>query len=284
MLAAPARSAGVRLCFGCSLLALAWGATGCLGLLPRKTQKQQNERSLSEQDKREIRNYGGEELLTDTEQLLATAPKGDPIFSCITDYMAAAKVEKDKAGKDNNEYAIMSYNDRCAKECTKSDGGAYATYATKYGGRCKEKESAATKTVYLKQATMAMEALRKSQSPLDWYESARGTKVELERSKEKLGGENKDLGEMTAEYDKLVLAHRKEIDKAKTFLDRDDIVDMQQQARVMDVELDGLRRRYNEHHWESTADLIRTTQARRDILDERYRREGMKAGVIKDRR
>jgi hypothetical protein len=262
-------------------MVLAWGASGCLGLLPKKTQK--GERDLSEQDKREIRTYGGEELLTDMQQLLSTAPKGDPIFSCVADYMAAAKIERDKPGPEH-DVTHMSFNDRCAKACAASDGGTYATYATKYGGRCKEKASVAAKSFYLKQATMAMEALRKSDSPLDWYESARGTKVELERSRQKLGADNKDLGDMTAEYDKLVLAHRKEIDKAKTFLDRDDIVDMQQQAQVLDVELTGLRRRYDEHHWESTADLIRTTQARRDILDQRYRREGMKAGVIKERR
>ena len=265
--------------------ALAWSATGCFGLLPQATQKQKNERELSEQDKREIRSYGGDELLTDTEQLLSTAPRGDPIFSCLTDYMAAMKVEKDQQKKGKgNDVATMSLNDRCEKACAESDGGAYATYATKYGGRCKEKAAVATHTFYLKQATMAMESMRKSDSPLDWYESARGVKVELERSKEKLGADNKDLGEMSAEYDKLVLAHRREIDKAKVFLDRDDILDMQQQARVLDAELNGLHRRYNEHHWESTADLIRVTQARRDALDERYRREGMKAGVIKERR
>jgi hypothetical protein len=264
-------------------VALGWGASGCFGLLPLKTQK--DERELSEQDKREVRSYGGEELLTDTEQLLKTAPKGDPIFSCLSDYMAAAKNEKEqqKKGKDN-EVATMQYNERCAKACAESGGGAYATYATKYGGRCKEKEAVASKSFYLQQATMAMESMRKSDSPLDWYESARGVKVELERSKEKLGADNKDLSDMSAEYDKLVLAHRRDIDKAKTFLDRDDILDMQQQARVLDAELNGLHRRYSEHHWESTADLIRVTQARRDALDERYRREGMKAGVIKERR
>jgi hypothetical protein len=262
-------------------MVLAWGSTGCLGLLPKKTQK--GERDLSEQDKREIRAYGGEELLTDMQQMLSTAPKGDPIFSCLSDYMIAAKIEKEKPGQEHDA-TRMSLNDRCAKRCAQSDGGAYASVASKYGGRCKDKESVAAKSFYLKQATMAMESMRKSDCPLDWYESARGVKVELERSKEKLGADNKDIGDMTAEYDKLVLAHRKDIDKAKTFLDRDDIVDMQQQAQVLDVELTGLRRRYNEHHWESTADLIRSTQARRDILDQRYRREGMKAGVIKERR
>ena len=266
-------------------MVLGWGASGCFGLLPMQTKAQQNDRQLSEQDKREIRSYGGDELLTDTEKLLATAPKGDAIFSCLTDYMAAMKLakEQEKKGKDN-DVAIMSYNERCEKACAESDGGAYATYATKYGGRCKEKETVAAHSFYLKQATMAMESMRKSDSPLDWYESARGVKVELERSREKLGADNKDIGEMTAEYDKLVLAHRREIDKAKNFLDRDDILDMQQQARVLDAELNGLHRRYDEHHWESTADLIRVTQARRDALDERYRREGMKAGVIKERR
>ena len=266
-------------------MALAWSATGCFGLLPQATQRQKNERELSEQDKREIRSYGGDELLTDTEQLLSTAPKGDPIFSCLSDYMVAMKVEKENAKKGKeNDVVIMSHNDRCAKACAESDGGAYATVAAKYGGRCKEKESVAAKSFYLRQATMAMESMRKCDSPLDWYESARGVKVELERSKEKLGADNKDLGDMSAEYDKLVLAHRRDIDKAKVFLDRDDILDMQQQARVLDAELNGLHRRYNEHHWESTADLIRVTQARRDALDERYRREGMKAGVIKERR
>ncbi len=257
------------------------GTSSCFGLLPQQTQK--DERELSEQDKREVRAYGGEELLTDTQQLLKTAPKGDPIFACLSDYMVAVKMEKEKAGKENDVTA-MSLNERCEKACGQSDGGAYATYATKYGGRCKEKASVASHNFYLKQATMAMESMRKSDSPLDWYESARGVKVELERSKEKLGADNKDLGQMSAEYDKLVLAHRREIDKAKTFLDRDDILDMQQQARVLDAELNGLHRRYDEHHWESTADLIRVTQARRDALDERYRREGMKAGVMKERR
>jgi hypothetical protein len=266
-------------------LILGWGASGCFGLLPRKTQTEapKNENELSEQDKREVRAYGGEELLTDMEQTLKTAPKGDQIFSCLSDYMVAMKIEKEKKGKEN-EHAIMSFNDKCAKACAESEGGAYATMAAKYGGRCKEKEAVATKSVYLKQATQAMESMRKSDCPLDWYESARGVKVELERSKEKLGADNKDLSEMSAEYDKLVLAHRKDIDKAKTFLDRDDILDMQQQARVLDAELSGMRRRYNQHHYESTADLIRVTQARRDALDERYRREGMKAGVIKEKR
>jgi len=262
-------------------IAIAWSATGCLGLLPKKTQK--GERDLSEQDKREIRTYGGEELLTDMQQLLATAPKGDPIFSCVADYMAAAKVAKDKPGPDH-DVTRMSFNDRCMKACAQSHGGTYATYATKYGGRCKENEAVEARSFYLKQATTAMDGMRKSECALDWYESARGVKVELERSRQKLGADNKDISDMTGEYDKLVLAHRKEIDKAKAFLDRDDIVEMQQQAQVLDVELTGLRRRYNEHHWESTADLIRTTQARRDILDQRYRREGMKAGVIKERR
>jgi hypothetical protein len=267
-------------------VALAWSATGCFGLLPQQTQKQKNERELSEQDKREVRAYGGEELLTDMEQMLSTAPKGDPIFSCLSDYMVAMKVEKDSAkkGKETSDMVIMSHNERCAKACGESEGGAYATVAAKYGGRCKEKESVASKSFYLRQATQAMESMRKCESPLDWYESARGVKVELERSKEKLGADNKDLGDMSTEYDKLVLAHRRDIDKAKVFLDRDDILDMQQQARVLDAELNGLHRRYNEHHWESTADLIRVTQARRDALDERYRREGMKAGVIKERR
>jgi hypothetical protein len=262
--------------------ALLCGASGCLGLLP--AQKPKNaERQLSEQDKREIRLWGGEELLTDMEQTVTSAPKGDPIFACLSGYMVAAKYEKEKGDKQN-EVALMQLNGRCEKQCAQAETSAYASTATKYGGRCKEKAAVAGKSHYLSQAQLAMDALRKSDSPLDWYEGARGTKVELDRSKQGLGPDNHDLDGMSAEYDRLVLAHRREIDKAKTFLDRDDILEMQSQARVLDEELNVLHRRYSEHHWDSTADLIRVTQARRDALDERYRREGTKAGVMKDRR
>src|SRR5262245_19446617 len=92
-------------------MVLCWGATGCFGLLPQKIKKDENE--LSEQDKREIRAYGGDELLADTEKLLKTAPKGDQIFSCLSDYMAAAKVEQELQKKaKENDGAIMSHNDR----------------------------------------------------------------------------------------------------------------------------------------------------------------------------
>lgn len=132
-------------------IALAGGAAGCFGLLPQQTQKQKNERELSEQDKREVRAYGGEELLTDMEQLLSTAPKGDPIFSCLSDYMVAMKVEKESAKKGKeNDVVIMSHNDRCTRACAESDAGAYATVAAKYGGRCKEKEAVAAKGFYLR--------------------------------------------------------------------------------------------------------------------------------------
>ena len=262
--------------------ALLCGGSGCLGLLPQQPPKD-SDRQLSEQDKREMRLWGGDELVTDVEQLVATAPKGDPIFQCIVDYMSAAKYEKEKPDKVIQQ-RVLQLNTECEQRCAQSSGGAYASTANKYSGRCKEKAAVAGKAYYLSQAKLAMEALRKSDSPLEWYNTARGVKQELQRSKEGLGSENHDLDDMNAEYDRLVLAHRKEIDRAKTFLDRDDILDLQQQARVLDEELNMLHRRYNDYHLDSTLDLIRVEQARRDALDERYRREGMKAGVLKDKR
>ena len=262
--------------------ALLCGASGCLGLLPKAPPKD-SDRQLSEQDKREIRLWGGDELLADIEQLMSTAPKGDPIFECMTDYMSAAKYEKE-SGDKRLDQVVMQRNSQCEQRCAQSNGGAYASTATKYGGRCKEKAAVAGKAFYLNQAKLAMEALRKCESPLEWYQGASGVKTELQRSKEGLGSDNHDLDDMSAEYDRLVLAHRREIDRAKAFLDRDDILDLQQQARVLDEELNMLQRRYSEHHLESTRDLMRVEQARRDALDERYRREGMKAGVLKDRR
>jgi hypothetical protein len=258
------------------------GASGCLGLLPKAPPKD-SDRQLSEQDRREIRLWGGEELLTDVEQLMATAPKGDPIFECMTDYMSAAKYEKEKGDKKSDQQ-VMQLNAQCDQRCAQSSGGAYASTANKYAGRCKDKAAVAGKAFYLSQAKLAMEALRKCESPLEWYQGASGVKTELQRDKEGLGSDNHDLDDMNAEYDRLVLAHRREIDKARSFLDRDDILDLQQQAHVLDEELNMLHRRYNDYHLDSTLDLIRVEQARRDALDERYRREGMKAGVLKDKR
>src|SRR5262245_35380575 len=87
---------------------LSWAITGWYGLIPVKKPKEEK-RQLSEQDKRELRLWGGDELLADTEQLMATAPQGDPIFSCLGDYMVAAKKEKD-APEKQNEAAIMMLN------------------------------------------------------------------------------------------------------------------------------------------------------------------------------
>ena len=117
---------------------------------------------------------------------------------------------------------------------------------------------------------------------LAWYYNAPGVKNQIEESKKHLGaGGQAALDEMGATYDKLMLAHRKEIDKAKAFLERDDIVTMRKEGQLLDAEIEVLRRRYESDQLNATDDLRKIAQARRDALEERYRREARKAGVLK---
>ena len=226
-------------------------------------------------------------MLKDLEQVAVVAPPKDgettsAAIECLKLYANAARMEKREGADKADGGSVLGAYENCSKTCTEDAQGPGARFSSKYGARCGDKVTAMSKGVYLDNVRVALEMLRKSDDALAWYYNVPGVKTQIEESRKHLGaGSQTALDEMEAAYDKLVLAHKKEIDRAKTFLQRDDIVTMQKEGLLLDAEIEVLRRRYESDHLNATDDLRKIAQARKDTLEERYRREARKAGVLK---
>jgi hypothetical protein len=262
-----------------------FAAAGCGHMLAQN--KKPAGYQLSEQERQDALEGGGDELLKDLEQVAASAPPTgwdttSTAIECLKLYANAARMEKREGADKADPGSVLGAYENCSKTCAEDAQGPAARLSSKYGGRCGDKVTAMSKGVYLHNVRVALDMFRKSDDALAWYYNAPGVKTQIEESKKHLGAAGESaLDEMVAEYDKLVLAHKKEIDRAKAFLQREDVVAMRKEGQLLDAEIEVLRRRYESDHLNTTDDLRKIAQARRDTVEERYRREAHKAGVLK---
>jgi len=232
---------------------------------------------LSAEDRQQLREAGGDELVADYEFAETTAgPDGHTLRACVNYYVNAATKPRD----GNPSSPARQYKE-CVRTCSEVANGQYGNVAGKYLAKCREKNDANAAEKGLEDAKSNMEGFRQSSSPMGWYLNTIPTRLSLDRAKERLGPDNEELRQLFAEYDRLFAAHRKEIKAAQDFRERPDIVDLLARGKVLDQELPDLRKRYDMGHSKSTADLIRLKQEERDAIENEYQSKGIKAHVLK---
>ncbi len=214
---------------------------------------------------------GGEELVSDLEPLFATTPRTAPIFAnCIGTYLVALDMQKKK------HIATRGHFKTCVAGCDKEASGPHAALAAKYGGLCQQGYAGASSEQFVTRLNAKMEVLRESKKPDDWRKNGVDAEEVFQEAFKALGKDNADLKPLVEEYDALMKAHRKDVEKALGFYKRQDISKMRTEMGQLKLEIDSLG---NRPRTDGGQALMMVKQRHYDDLKEQIDREARKAGI-----
>jgi hypothetical protein len=213
----------------------------------------------------------GEEPASDIESVMATTPRNAPILAdCIGTYLVSVDLQK------KGQRAARGHFKTCVAGCDKLAGGPHAALAAKYGGLCKQGYAGASSAQFVTRLKEKMEVLRESKMPDDWRKNGLAAEEVIQEAAKALGPDNADLKPLVEEYDTLMKAHKKDLDKVQGFNKRQDISAMRTEMGQLKLEIDSLG---NRPRTDGGQALMMAKQRRYDDLKEKIDREARKAGI-----
>ncbi len=232
--------------------------TMLLGCMPQ--QPAENSGEPSEKERQKMREAAGDDFMKDVDSLKGKYKADHPLIAeCLDNYLFAQYSLKSGSPQAGSN-AVPDFK-KCAEGCASQLNGPEPALAKKYEATCREQFQKLGSSAGLDLARESMKTLRESPDPYAWMGNVDATEEILRQSAERVGADNPDLKALWDEYKQLIEAHQGDIDKAKKFLERPDIVELTATGRDLDDQINLLKKNYAEN---PSSALARIIQVRED--------------------